>query len=59
MVTKKMQGVSSNLFALSRKLPDFIPTASSTFRISPTALALDFPQLLDALGKRLELRINV
>ena len=57
--TKKTQGISSKLFVLGRDFSNFFPTASSTLRSFPTLLALDFPQLPDALRKRLTFQINV
>ena len=58
-VTNKTQGVSSNLFELGWKLSYFDPRASSTFGNFSTFLALDFPQLVDALGKRLKFQVSV
>ena len=52
MITRKNQGGSSSLF-------DFVPRTSNTLRNFPISLTLDFPQLLDALGKKLKFHINV
>ena len=54
-----MQDVSSNLFVLSRKFSNFVLRLSSALGNFSTSLVLAFPQLLDALGKRLEFHINV
>ena len=58
MVTKKTQGIFSNLFVLGWKFFDFVPRASSAFRNLSTFPALDF-LLLNGLGKRLKFHINV
>ena len=52
MVTKKRQEIYSNLFALSQKFSDFALRAFSALRFFATLLSLDFPKLLDALGKK-------
>ena len=59
IVIKKMQGVSSNLIVLGWKFSNFVPRASKAVRIFPTTFTLDFSQLLDSLGKRLEFHIKV
>ena len=56
--TKKPQGISSNLFVLGRKVSNFVPRASNTFRSFPTFPALDFSQLSDALRKRLHISVS-
>ena len=52
-VLTKNQGVSSNVFVLCLKFPAFVLKASSVLR--NFAIALDFPQLLDALIKEIEI----
>ena len=59
MVTKKTQGVSSNLFALGHKFSNFVPSTSGARRNFPNFFALDFPQLLYALRKKLKFHLNV
>ena len=59
MVTKNTEGISSNSIVLFQKFADFIPRASSALRSFPTFLALDFSDLLDALGKMLKLHIII
>ena len=59
MVTKKRQGVSSNLFVLGFKFSDSVPTTFGTRRNFPNFLVLDFQQLLDGLGKKLKFHIHV
>ena len=53
------EGICSNIFALGLKFSDFVPKASSVLRNFPTFLALDFPQLSDALRKRVRFHINL
>ena len=56
--SKKTEGISSNLFVLGWEFSNFVPGASSALRSFLTFLALDFPQLSDALRKRLKFHIN-
>ena len=53
VLTRKNQGVSSNVFVLCLKFPAFVLKASSVLR--NFAITLDFPQLLDALIKGIEI----
>ena len=57
--TKKMQGLSTNLFVLGRKFSKFVSMASSALGNFPTFLALDFSQLSGPLRKRLKFHNNV
>ena len=59
MVIKKTQEVSSSLFMLGRKISDVAPGASNALENFPIFLTIDFPQMLDALGKWLKFHINV
>ena len=59
MITKKTQGVSSNLFVLGVKFSDFVHRAFSVLRNFPNFFALGVPQMLDALGKRWKCDINI
>lgn len=54
MVTKKTQGVSSNLLVL---LGNFLTSFLRHPRNSSTFLGPDFPQLLDALEKNLKFHV--
>ena len=59
MITKKTQAVSSNLFVFGVKMSVFVPKVSRALRNFPNFFALDFHELLDALGKRWKLDIII
>ena len=55
IVTKRNQGVSSNLLVLCYKFCDVVPRASSFLRDFLIVLAIDIPQLIHAFMKEADI----